>query len=171
MSGTGSLRRSSAAALSDGASGGGSGGTAPGGGFAPSSKQSHPPTKKQKVSIGANKMPRKKEDDEETLVGDGDLDPVADPGHGDARWMIGNHFGNPSELWFRDCKPDFNHELEDQFDTGENERLFNWTRGRQPKTFLHDLVHMTQTNQATGEVKLLRRVCVLQSSYRERPDE
>jgi len=88
-----------------------------------------------------------------------------------ARWMVGEHWGKPSQVYFRDCKPNFNQELEDQFEKGEDTRDYSWTGGRIAKVFTHDLVHMTQTNVATGEVKMLRRVLVLQWSYMEQVEE
>lgn len=88
-----------------------------------------------------------------------------------ARWMVGEHWGKPSQVYFRDCKPNFNQELEDQFEKGEDTRDYSWTGGRIAKVFTHDLVHMTQTNKGTGEVKMLRRVLVLQWSYMEQVEE
>ena len=85
------------------------------------------------------------------------------------RWMVGESYGKPSQLWFRDCKKVFNDELEEQFQAGEDVREFQWVGGRYVKVFLRNLVDMTQTNITNDvhEVKLLRRVIVTESSYME----
>jgi len=153
----------------------------------PPSKRAMPPPsmpadKKQRRGSGSgtNKMPppvvfeEPQDDSAMEAAGSSGSRPQSGgvPQTGDiARWMVGQHWGKPSVLYFRDCKPDFNQELEDQFAKGEETRDYSWTGGRIAKVFTHDLVHMTQTNVATGEVKMLRRVLVLQWSYMEQDEE
>ena len=78
------------------------------------------------------------------------------------QWMVGEFFGN--KIWYRDCHPEFHEELEDRFLAGDLHSHFTWRGGSEPKTFCHDLVNMLQTNTATMELKVLRRVVVLKTS-------
>ena len=143
---------------------------------------SMPADKKQRRGSGSgtNKMPLPVvfEEEPEDSQDDSAMEAAGSSGSGGlprlahtARWMVGEHWGKPSQVYFRDCKPNFNQELEDQFEKGEDTRDYSWTGGRIAKVFTHDLVHMTQTNKGTGEVKMLRRVLVLQWSYMEQVEE
>lgn len=81
-----------------------------------------------------------------------------------AQWMVGKGKGN--KIYYRDCDPDFQEELEKQFLSGKWHSHFTWKCGPNavPKTFEHDLRNMFQRNTKSNELKVLRRVVVLNSS-------
>jgi len=115
-------------------------------GFSPMAPLCEPAEKRRRTST-ANKMPMPEDEEEGSAASASAAASGASGGVPQIhRWMVGESYGKPSQLWFRDCKKVFNDELEDQFQAGEDVREFQWVGGRFAKVFLHNLVHMTQTN-------------------------